>query len=327
MDASAAYDAINEFVKLAAERRMKPLGDKKKARLELLDEQIRDVIEGARPAPKRISNPSAATSRTPAHGVAPAKIQVKASEALNDALELSTQDKSKLNAVGAGAIPKSSYTPPALPAFMADYYSDSLVPAKLTTADVPKQAVSATGDTLDLQHEVRVLLGLERPAGGGAQIGPAVSAAPSPSAERPAPSVERPAPGATPAPSVAPAGPPSQQVIVHLIAGGTQRGRIQSFEPKTGQLQLIGKDPSAPPTPLDLRDVLAVFFGPEPGKPATVPSGTRLTVKLNNERQISGVSKDYSEGGDSLTVVPSPRRGNLDHIWIPAWAVKAIELQ
>lgn len=315
MDASAAYDAINEFVKLAAERRVKALPDKKKARLELLDEQIRDVVEGARPAPKRISNPSAAKTKTPAHGVAPAKIEVKASQALDQALELSTQDRSKLNAVKMEDLPKSGYTPPALPAFMADYYSDSLVPARISTTDLPSQAVSADGESIDLQQEVKVLLGLEKPAepepAAPISVGVTPVGTPRRAADR----------AATQAPP-----PRGVQVIVHLMAGGTQRGRIDGFEPASGKIELLDKDPSRPATEMQLDKVLAIFFGTTRGAPATQPAGTGLIVKLTNDRQVTGLSPDYTEGGDSLTLVPNPRRGSIDRIWVPAWAVKSIEL-
>lgn len=320
MDASAAFEAINEFVKLAAERRTKALPDKKKARLELLDEQIRDVVEGARPAPKRIANPSATAPSTAARGVGPAKIEVKASAALEQALELSTKDKSKLNAVRAAELPKSSYTPPALPAFMADYYSDSIVPARIGTADLPSQAVTATGETADLQREVRILLGLERPPEPAPAVAPAAAHAPKRRAVTPA------AASASAAPAAGAPAPRGVQVIVHLLAGGTQRGRIERFEPGTGRIELLDKDPSKPAQAVELKQVLAVFFGTTRGKPATRPSGTGLVVRLTNDRQISGMSPDYREDGSSLTIVPNPSRGNIDRVWVPAWAVKSIEL-
>jgi hypothetical protein len=49
-------------------------------------------------------------------------------------------------------------------------------------------------------------------------------------------------------------------------------------------------------------------------------------VLLANDRQIAGYTPDYVEGGAALTVIPEPRRPNLDRVWIPAWAVKAIDL-
>ena len=49
-------------------------------------------------------------------------------------------------------------------------------------------------------------------------------------------------------------------------------------------------------------------------------------MKLVNDKQVSGVTNDYEEGAMSLTVVPEPRRGNIDRIWVPAWAVKGIEI-
>lgn len=311
MDASAAYEAINEFVKLAAERRTRALPENKKARMQLLDEQLRDAIDGAHPAPRRLSNPSPIKATTPAHGVAPAKIQVKASQALDAALELSLKDKSKLSSITMDMLPVSTYTPPSVPTFMSDYYSDSLVPARMSTSDLPTQAVSPSGETVDLQHEVRVLLGLEKPrpvTPPAARAGPRVTAA---------------ARAATPAPAAPVRG---VQAIVHIIAGGTQRGRIDGFDPKAAHIDLMGRDPTRPPTQIPMQEVLAVFFGLASGAPPTEPVGTALTVKLTNDRDVSGISTDYAEGGDALTIVPNPRRGSVDRIWVPARAVKGITL-
>ena len=317
MDPSAAFEAINEFVKLAAERRVKALPSAKKHRLDVLEEAIREVVDGARPAPKRIENPSAAQGITPAHGVAPAKIELKASQALEQAL--SSTDKLKLSSVKVEDLPKSTYTPPSVPAYMADYYSDSLVPARVSTSDLPTTVVSATGETLDLDREVRVLLGLDRPEAEEAPGAPplkevvSVRGAPARAASRPARAASTSAPAGV-------------QVIVHLIAGGTQRGRVDAFDPKAPELLLLGKDADHPPTPVPLRGVLAIFFGTRRGASPSAPMGTSLVVQLVNDRQISGRSPDYAEGRDSLTLVPEPRRGAIDHIWVPAWAVKAIEL-
>jgi hypothetical protein len=73
-------------------------------------------------------------------------------------------------------------------------------------------------------------------------------------------------------------------------------------------------------------DVLAIFFGLARGEVATEATGTPMTVKLSNDRDVSGISPDYAEGADSLMIVPNPRRGSVDHIWIPAGAVKSIQL-
>jgi len=317
MDAAAAYDAINEFVKLAAARRTRPLADNQKARMQLLDEGLRDAIQGAHPAPKRLSNPAPVKPTTPAHGVAPAKIEVKkASQALDQALELSLKDKSKLSSITADMLPKSSYTPPAVPTFMADYYSDALVPARISTADLPVQAVDSEGQTVDLDREVRVLLGLERPA--EPQAAPVVQAAAAPAVRAAAPRATTPAPAAPP--------PKGVQAIVHIIAGGTLRGRIDGFAPKAAELNLLHKDPSRPAKTVPMREILAIFFGLGRGETPSEPMGTAMVVKLVNDRDVRGISPDYSEGGDALTIVPTPKRGSVDRIWIPAGAVKAIEL-
>ena len=322
-DPASTLLAIQTFVELARTRRTRALEPAAKAQIEALDQALRDLILGARPAPRKIANPTAVATTTPGHGVSPAKIQVKASQALEQALELSTQDKKKLGSVKLEDLPKSSYTPPRLPAFMADYYSDTLVPARVTTADIPSQAVTPTGETMDLAQEVRVLLGLERP--------PAPEPTVTPGRARAAPPPVAASAGSAPAVSAPPAPAPALPmrgipVIVHMMAGGTQRGRVEHFQPDSGHLELLGKDPAAAPNRLPLSEVLAVLVGARRDGGVTEATGTALVVKLVNERQVAGISPDYDEGGAALTLVPEPRRGSIDHIWVPAWAVKSIEL-
>lgn len=316
-DAAAALRDIQTFVELAKTRRVRALDAEAKARMEALDEALREVIEGARPAPKRIANPTAvASAPSGGNAVAPAKINVKASQVLEQALELSPTDKKKLGEVTLESLPQSSYTPPRIPAFMADYYTDDLVPASVAGTETLTSVVNAGGDSMDLAVEVKILLGLERPA-------------PRPEVVRARParsSVEtQAARPSTPSQPKAPVAPRGIPVIVHMLAGGTQRGRVEGFEPKSGHLELLGKDPNAAAR-VPLRTVLAVFFGARPGGGTTEATGTGLAVQLVNDKTLSGLSPDYDEGGDALTLVPEPRRGNIDHIWIPAWAVKAIEL-
>ncbi|CAN0559789.1 unnamed protein product, partial [Laminaria digitata] len=126
----------------------------------------------------------------------------------------------------------------------------------------------------------------------------------------------------------APAAPPAKgvQAIVHIIAGGTLRGRIDGFDPKAAELSLLNKDPSRPAKTVPMREILAIFFGLGRGEAPSEPVGTAMVVKLVNDRDVRGISPDYSEGGDALTIVPTPKRGSVDRIWIPAGAVKAIEL-
>ncbi len=309
-DARATVALINEFVGLAMSRRRHALPTDERERMEAIDESLRELIDGAKPAPKRIANPTAAPGSAPS---APAKPVAKASmaSALTDALDMSAQDQGKIRNVA--TVPQSGYTPPRTPAFMQDYFSDDLVPASVTADVIPADVVDPDGESIDLAREARVLLGLERPPPPPpptAQVAPSRASTPMPAA-RPASRAETPAPTGTP-------------VIVHLMAGGTQRGQVQAFDPSSGSVQMTLKNGRT--DEVTLEDVLAIFFGQARGQESPDPTGTALIVKLVNDRQVSGLSPDYREGADALTIVPNPRRGNIDHIWVPAWAVKAIEL-
>ncbi len=308
-DARATVALIQEFVGLAMERRKRALPVHERTRMEVLDEAIREAIDGAKPAPKRIANPTAAPGSAPSAPAPAAAPKASMASALTDALDMSDADRGKVRDVA--TVPRSSYTPPRTPAFMQDYFSDDLVPASITPDIIPSDVVNPSGDSIDLEREARVLLGLERPPPPVATPQPrAASRARSPQ-PRAASRVDTPAPTGTP-------------VIVHLMEGGTQRGQVEGFDPSSGHLQVTMKNGQVSNITLD--DVLAIFFGQRRGASSPDPTGTSLIVKLVNDRQVSGMSPDYQEGADALTVVPNPRRGNIDHIWVPAWAVKAIEL-
>lgn len=301
-DARATLAMIQEFVTLAMERRQRQLPTDRRERMEALDEALRENIDGAKPAPKRIANPSAASGPSaPSRAATP--VPSTMASALSDALDegaLNARDEKKVRSVD--DVPKSGYTPPRTPAFMQDYFSDDIIPVAVTADLVPKDVVDPSGESIDLDRESRILLGLERP--------PPRAAAP------------RAAPRAA---SVKPvAKPRGTPVIVHMMAGGTQRGQVDGFDPDSGHVEVTMKNGDR--RDVTLHDVLAIFFGTRQDAPGEDPHGTALVVKLVNDRQVSGLSPDYEEGANALTVVPNPRRGNIDRIWVPAWAVKAIEL-
>lgn len=303
---------IEEFVGLARERRRRALPSDERERLETLDEALREAIDGARPAPKRIANPApargpanaagaAVTRPTPPTGTAAPKL----SGAVEEVLDLSSKDKKKLSEVRLDQLPVSAYTPPVIPTFLSDYFADDVVPAKLAPGATPSRVVSAEGDRIELGKEARVLLGLEKPKPQGRSAGPTTDPT------RPA------APKTNPRSAPADEGTP---VIVHLVQGGTRRGAVDLFDPNAESLEFL--DGSS----LPFREVLAVFFGLKKGEPATPAEGQAVVVKLVNDKQVSGLTADYEEGAMALTVVPDPRRGNIDRIWVPAWAVKGIEI-
>ncbi len=316
-DVNATLSAIQEYVELAITRRRQGIPPDQRPQMEALEERLRDEIDGARPAPKKIANPTAAgvaqrgsapsspsTPSEPSGASGPTSISD-----FVDQMKLSTSDQKKLNEVSVEDLPRSTYTPPAYASFMADYYSDSIVPATLTEAEHPKAVVSPTGDLMKLDQEIRVLFGMERPR---------------PKTPAPAPTARaasgRAAPSAAPVDANPVLGTPS---IVHLVAGGAKRGLIADFEPSSGQVLLHPKKAGSPES-IPLGGVLAIFFGLNREESPSQPDGQSLVVTLVNDRKVSGRSADYAQGAASLTLVPDPRRGNIDRIWLPATAVKEI---
>jgi hypothetical protein len=165
---------------------------------------------------------------------------------------------------------------------------------------------------LEIPNEALVLFGVEKPAPPRAT-----------EVARPAPSGAAPTAPAAPAAVAAVRGRPA---IVHLLSGGVLRGQIDLFDPASGWIDLLAEHTTGEDSRLQLDQVLAVFFGMFRGEEATLPPGQRVSVRLVNDRQVAGVTEDYQEGGDSLTIAPEQKRGNVYRIWIPAWAVKEIHL-
>ena len=114
--------------------------------------------------------------------------------------------------------------------------------------------------------------------------------------------------------------------IIHMLEGGVKKGEIKVFDPSLGTVQVRLASNPTKESEIDLADVLAIFFGPQQGKEPEKAIGERLMVQLINDRRIGGLSPDYAPGVSSMKLVPDPRRGNIDYIWIPASSVKEIQL-
>jgi hypothetical protein len=294
MSAREALKAIQEFAELAVQRRMSGLPMERRTRMDELDEKLRQMIDGAKPRPRTIENPS------------PKNLKVGGLAQELDK-QLDTNVKKKIRDVSTTDLPKNEYTPSAVPAFMADYYDEGMVTA--TTSDIggaiPKVVIAADGSEVELMDEVKVLFGLAEPVPPKVErLEPAAIQAARRTSNNTGPQLGRP-------------------TIVHFISGGTKRGEIAPFEPHTGKVIFLDKNGEIEEVALD--QVLAIFFGLMRGEESTPPDGERLVITLVNDKKVVGVTLDYQEGGDSLTMVPEPKRGNIDRIWIPACAVKAIE--
>jgi hypothetical protein len=322
VDPRSALAAIHELAELVIERRRRPLTPEAKQRLDALDGRVRDAVDGARAAPRRVTTqPEPAATPGPR---APAA-RVMGLSVVEEAVKLSDADRRKVKReLKLSDIPKSGYTPPSSPAFLSDYYFDDLVPATRLGGAAPVSVITAEGEAPELTDEARRLLGVQ-PGRPVAPAAPSRPPAPSISSVAPAPPASPSRPAARPAPRRT-AGSPETPVIIHLLSGTTVRGNVDQFDPGSGTIVLLGSQEGAPEQAVEVRDVLAVFLGlGRDGRP-TPASGPGVVVQLANDRQIAGYTPDYVEGGAALTVIPEPRRPNLDRVWIPAWAVKAIDL-
>ena len=69
-----ALSAIGEFVELAVMRHRGQLPVEDRWKLEALEDVLRDLIDGSRPAPRRIANPSPVAAPTGGPAVPPAQV-------------------------------------------------------------------------------------------------------------------------------------------------------------------------------------------------------------------------------------------------------------
>ncbi len=350
-----AQQDIQGFVELVLARQKRALAPAEKEHLEALDEALRTLIDGARPAPKKIANPSPSRpagsapsapvavaqvrQRSPSAAAAPATVTPAKNRPLPPPavvtpakppapppLAISAADKKKLNPLSLAQL-SSSYTPSRRPAYLADYYDEDISLPELSGDLTPNTVVAADGGEVSLREDAKILLGLVAPKP-RAVIQPSApsvaDALPVIEPEAVVPVEEAPDEPATPVQPMEPveAEPVIEglPVIVHMLAGGTRRGQIAAFEPELGTVQLIGAEE------LPLSEVLAIFFGVRKGGATHPGGGEPVVVRLVNDKQVTGRTADYQEGAIALTVVPEPRRGSIDFIWVPAWSVKAIRL-
>lgn len=343
-DPSETRALLEEFVGLAMARRRHAVSSDAKARMHSLENRLRDVVDGARPAPKALDNPRPVVDLP---DVAPAQIEVSPSaeapstptgakplnlDAFADQIPLSATDAAKTNDIVVDR-QNNTYTPPKAPAFMLDYYAEDLVPAAVGPQQRPTKVVNVEGRPGALPREARTLLGIGLPSrapdgSASERAGAASSVAGLPTgADALRTDVENP-PLAAPLPVVQPstARPPTgPQAVVYLLDGSPVRGVVPNFDPSGESIELVERGKTNPAT-IEMSRVMAVFLRVQAGRPATPAEGSPVTVRLKNDREVSGVTPDYQPGAMSLTVVPEPRHGNVDRVWIPAWAVKAIEM-
>ncbi|MCC7381889.1 MAG: hypothetical protein IT384_08675 [Deltaproteobacteria bacterium] len=178
--------AIREFAELSLRRHRGALPQEDRARLELLEDQLRDAIDGAHPAPRRIENPGAASAPARVNaGVAPAAVSVTRSNgnvanggapsiapaapaaAKAPRIELSESVRSKLQEVQTAEIGASSYTPSTSPPYLDDYFSGGLtLPADASLLGSPARVVSSDGEAAPISAEAIALLGVPTEQGG-----------------------------------------------------------------------------------------------------------------------------------------------------------------
>lgn len=351
-DPGPTRDVVEEYVNLAMIRRRQAVPAVVKTRMQDLEDRLRDDIDGARPAPKKIKNPRAAPETRPAAPVPPARVEITSSprqpkldlHAFVQQVPLSERDAAKTKSISV-AQAESGYTPSRSPAYLSDYYDDSIVPYAVDAEVRPRAAVTPDGAPSDMSVEARTLFGVgikirdsERatnPVPSKQEAEPVAApeaAADAEVATMPAsPVLDRVPPvRMTPISQPQVLNPPSSQppsagvqAVVYLLDGTSARGVLPRFDPREPEVEVHHKGGAAR---YELEQVMNIFFRIQAGKAPTPARGAPVLVRLVNDREIVGVTPDYEPGGMALTVVPVPRHGSVDRVWIPAWAVKAIEM-
>ncbi len=285
-EADEVVDAVRELVHLDRIAQKRALLAVENKRLTALETILRQEIDGAHAAPREAPVVRPPASRTKITRKSPAAPEARAPSRFK--LDLSKETQKKIRAVSLKTL-ASDYTPPRTPAFMSDYYHQDLVPQTGPTDQRPKTIVRADGEAADLSEEASVLLGLID-------------------------DLETKETGRT----------KRRPTIVHLVHGGTQRGQIEPFSAEDPSLTLVTDPTKGTKATVNLRDILAIFYGRQEGEPETPLEGTPVVVTLVNDRTVRGLTPDYEKGNKTMTLIPDPRPGPIDRIWIPAWAVRKI---
>src|SRR5687767_4707638 len=103
-DSAGTVEVIVEFCELAIERRRRALAQQARTRFDALEGALRELIDGARPAPRKIEGHAAAKTTPPAAAAAApakqtrenAKPPSQSISDLVDKMELSAADQGKL---------------------------------------------------------------------------------------------------------------------------------------------------------------------------------------------------------------------------------------
>jgi hypothetical protein len=192
--------AIEEFVTLYVDRRQGDLALADRHKLEALENVLRDMIDGAHAAPRKIENPTAVAKNRPGPKIAGAKITIskrtvagstnqaelaahaepelepspaaaaRASkpEKPKAAIKVSSKDQDKISSVELEQR-SDGYTPAVSPLFLNDYYSDDLrLLAKTPNGPVTRIRNADQSSEINLGPEAKLLLGLQE-----AQVAPA----------------------------------------------------------------------------------------------------------------------------------------------------------
>lgn len=232
------------------------------------------------------------------------------------ARSVSSKDRNKLRAVRTDL--RSGYTPPVQRGYLTDYFG-SIEP--VASGDVSSgRAVRAAGGQLDLPPEVATYFGVH-----------AVETEPEPDPlanidfSRPPPPATGPTRPLVEEAPLAPGETPPRPIAIYLLTGAVRKGESKKLEPETGFVKYMIVR-GMPETRLPVREVREIHFAPHPGIPLVPAEGQRLTVTLSNDQRLTGFSPDYAPGVAFMRVVPDPRPHNIDYVWIPAWAVKGVQL-
>jgi hypothetical protein len=125
--------------------------------------------------------------------------------------------------------------------------------------------------------------------------------------------------------SLAPGETPPRPISIILLTGAVRKGETSKLDPDSGFLKYrIVR--GMPESRLPVREIREIHFSPMDGVPPMPAEGQRMTITLVNDQRLTGFSPDYAPGVNAINVVPDPRPHNIDFIWLPSWAVKAIQL-
>ena len=95
------------------------------------------------------------------------------------------------------------------------------------------------------------------------------------------------------------------KAAVHMIDGDARRGIIKHLTDSQSEIEFFEDEKSDKAVKLPISSIKAIFVMKHPQEKSVDASGIRLNVKFKDDRNIIGISPDYSDEAKVFTLIPA----------------------